>query len=493
MADPIDPRQFKGKRGLAQAVATRATDPLFYSALEVLPNPDTVLRRLGRGQEAFDAISGDAHVLGELRSVRSGLLRYEYRIQPGGDAPADAQAAALAEQLLERRPAPGMRWPEVIWNMAQAVFRGYQVHEVVWRREGRLLIPAQVLDRPQRRFVFDPDNRLRLLTRENPVQGIELGAYKWLLTRHMVSHDNPYGVAVYSACFWPYTFKHSGLKFFVKFAEKYGMPWPVGKYPPGTPKEQQDELLDHLENMVEDALAVIPDDASVELLASQHRGDQIHEGLVNLCNREMSKALTSQTLATEVQDTGSRAVAEVHQERQADVAESDREMIAGTLDQLFEWVTEINVPGARPPRFEFYEEARARKEWADVLSIARGYLDVPRRFAHERLQIPEPEEGEDVLPRSAGGAGNLPSPPAEFARGADPIGQLAEAAAAATDDLVVDMVERIREALEASDSLEQFRDRLLQLYPDLDESELATINQLVLLNGLLEGVDAANG
>jgi phage gp29-like protein len=207
----------RGQGALASEIATRASDPLFYSALDVLPNPDTVLRKLGKSQEVFDAIHGDAHVLGELRSIRAALLGYEWRLQAGGDAPADIQAHELCQALMARRPAPGMQWADVIWSMAMSVFKGFAVHEVIWERQDNYLMPALLADRPQRRFVFGTDNRLRLITRSEMMRGVELGEFKWLLTRHMPAYENPYGVAVYSACFWPYTFKHGGWKFFIKF------------------------------------------------------------------------------------------------------------------------------------------------------------------------------------------------------------------------------------------------------------------------------------
>ncbi len=400
------------KNNLAREIATRTTDPQFYSALTILPNPDTVLRKLGRSDEVFDAIVSDAHVIGEMRSIRAGLLRYEWRVEAGGESPADVRALELCEAFMAQRPAPGLRWPDVIWNMAQAVFRGFQVHEVIWERQNSLLMPAALLDRPARRFGFGADsNELRLITRENMVDGVELGPYKWLLTRHMPSHDNPYGVALFSSCFWPYTFKHSGWRYFVKFCEKYGIPKAIGKYPPGTPKPEQDALADGLAQMIEDSVAAIPDGGTVELLQTTMTGQLVHERLINLANREMSKALTSQTLATEIQGEGSRAASETHRGREEDVNESDRAAIADVMSELFTWITELNIPGAVPPTFEFYEEAEARKDWVEVLGQARRFLDVPKWFAHERLQIPQPTEEDELLP--AGGA----ALPAEFAAG----------------------------------------------------------------------------
>ncbi|MCC7413356.1 MAG: DUF935 family protein [Gammaproteobacteria bacterium] len=497
MAD-VDLSALKGRRSLALEIATRATDPRFYAALEVLPNPDTVLRRLGQSQDVYDDIVGDAHVIGELRSIRSALLGYEWRLQAGGDLPADLRALELCEAVMARRPAPGMTWSDVVWTMGCGVFRGFAVHEVVWERQDRVLMPSRVLDRAQRRFVFGVErNELRLLTRQDMLRGIELGELKWLVSRHMASHDNPYGVAIFSACFWPYVFKHSGFKFFVKFVEKYGIPWAVGKYPPGTPESDQQALADQLAQMVEDGVAAIPSDGSVELLESTHSGELVHERMMAVCNREMSKALTSQTLATELADVGARAASETHRERELSVNASDRALIENTFNELFGWITELNVQGAVPPRFEFYEEAEARQDWTTVIDKARRYVQIPAAWAHERLQIPEPKAGEDLLP----GFGTAPEPPAGamFARAGASLVQdadLDELLDALTGRELQGQVEAVlAPVLElAREAPDELLGRLAERYPDMDDAALQELLARVIFVAETWGrLDAGSG
>ncbi len=489
---------------LKNEIASRSTDPNFYSALSFLPNPDEVLRKMGRSQEVYDAIMLDSHVIGEMRSVRAGLLSYEWKITAGGQTSADAAAAELCEKIMSRRPDGNMQWADVMWNIMQAAFRGYRAHEVIWQREGAYLVPARVIDKPNRRFVFSTDNELRLITRNNMVEGEELPNYKFLLSRHMPSFENPYGVAIFSACFWPYTFKHNGFKFFVKFCEKYGLPWAIGKYPEGTPLERQNELADSLAEMVEDGVAAIPDGGSVELLSAKSSGQLPQERLIDVCNKEMSKALTSQTLATEIQGQGSRAASETHREREESVNTSDRGIVSDTINQLFQWITELNFKGAVAPTFEFYEEAEARKDWVEVLTDARDLVDIPVSFAHARLQIPIAEPGEAVLPRS----GTQAQPPASnFNQGACPhcnnqhdyasgrkdnITALTDQAATQADELIADMADSIKALLDESDTLLDFQERLNVAYPDLSTDKLNEMTTLAMMSGLLDGMDSAS-
>ncbi|MBL1321550.1 MAG: DUF935 family protein [Methylophaga sp.] len=487
------------KKALKQEIATRHSDPNFYGALSYLPNPDTILRKLGRSQEVFDSIIADAHVIGELRSIRSGLIKYEYRLQAGGEDAADIRALELCQQIMDNKPAKGMQWIDTFWNMAQGVFRGHQVHEVVWKREGQFIVPEKIIDRPQRRFLFTPDNDLRLKTKGAPVDGIELGDYKWLLTRHMPSHENPYGVALLSSCFWPYTFKHNGFKYFVKFCEKYGIPWAIGKYPQGTPKPEQDALADALANMIEDAVAAIPADGTVELLEHKHSGSLVQESLIKMCNSEMSKALTSQTLATEIQGEGSRAAAETHRGREESVNDSDRVIISAAMNELFAWITEINIAGAAPPKFEFYQEEEARKEWVEVFKDAREFIDIPAKFAHDRLQIPMAQDGEDVLPKTTVSTplesdfskGTCHVCHHDFASAQDLTTALSEQASELADDIIEGMIDEVRALLFSVDTLEEYRDGLLEIYPDITQSKLGEMTSLALMTGALQGVEDA--
>ena len=207
--------------------------------------------------------------------------------------------------------------------------------------------------------------------------------------------------------------------------------------------------------------------------------------MIDLCNREMSKALTSQTLATEVQDKGARAVSETHREREQAVNESDREMIAYTFDTLLGWITRANFgPDTSPPHFEFVEESDDLDAWVERIDKARKFISVPRAFAHEKLGIPQPQAGEDVLGAPAGGAefGRCPHCGGhDFARAVDLATDAAEQAA--VDDLVdgltsaelqaqaEDLVKPVLAFIE-SEGLEAAHARLAEAYPDVDDGKL---------------------
>lgn len=492
-------------RKMAKSVTTgeaagRATDPAFYQALRVLPNPDPILRSMGRAEASYDAIMSDAHVIGELRSMRSGLLSYTPRVvaaQGADNGSKQTLALELCKQLLSRVPAPGMQWSDVIWNMGTAVLRGYRVHEVDWQYDDGYLLPAAILDRPNRRFKFDTDNQLKLLTKAQPTDGEKTEPYRYLVSRHMPSTENPYGQALLSSCFWPYTFKHGGWKFLYQFCERYGLPWPIGRFPEGTNEHDQNELLERLLDMLESSAAVIPQGDSVELLTANQNGELVQESMIHLCNSEMSKALTSQTLATEMRKVGSNAASKTHHEREQVVQASDRAIIEATMNQVFADITRFNCgDDILPPVFELYKPKMVSKERAEIWEMASRIGNPSKAAFHKEMNIPEAKDDKDRLQASAVATGAQsfsahPSSSLEYkAAGKETLAQAAirQADAVIESDLIEPIFQMLTEYENQGKSLQQFLNDLPELFKDLDTSELAELNSQVIQLALSEGI-----
>jgi len=111
-----------------------------------------------------------------------------------------------------------------------------------------------------------------------------------------------------------------------------------------------------LEDMVQDAIAVIPDDSSVEIQeANKSSSAEIYEKLIDKMNAEISKAILGQTLTTEIGSTGSYAAANTHMAVRQDIVDSDKKLVESVINQLIQWVYEINFSREDVPKFELYE------------------------------------------------------------------------------------------------------------------------------------------
>lgn len=434
------------RRVLGQQAAAADSDPQFFGRLHTLPNPDPILRSMGMADTVYASILSDPHVTGELRSIRGEFRGMDYRVVTWAEEDAQAQKAReLCERWMQHfAPNPTADWLEVMWQMLSAIFRGFQVHELVWDVWEGWLVPVQVIDRPNRRFTFNPDAELMLLSQTAPL-GAVAEPYRFVVSRHMATMANPYGKALLSSCFWPWTFKTGGWRYFVKFCERHGLPWPVARYGPGATDEEQAQLEQAVAAMLDSGYAVLPEGAGVELLIANTTGSMLpQEALINASNREMSKALTGQAMIAELQNVGARAATETAMKRQSSINDSDRDIASASFSKIFRWITTLNFGENVPsPELEFFQVSAAGKERAETYQIAANMGARPSRSAMlEELNIPQAEDDADAL---------LP-----VIRGSQ--AQSAEFAAATQDELrvAVDESSRIDAAASAADdALEQ--------------------------------------
>ena len=400
-----------GVDSLGVQVTRLENDPDFIYALPYVLNPDPTLARLGYSQTipVYEMLAEDAHIAGIIQRMYAGLIRFESHVQPGGLRKVDKLAAALCEKILDRPPSPNFGWNELFFKMYEAVLYGFDLKEIVWDYSGKYLMPVELVDVPRRRVLFSPYGLPLIRTRGNFL-GEPLHRNNYLLTRHRHTVDNPYGFAALSSCYWLVNFKRMVMEYYVKFIERHGSPWAIGKYPPGTNAEGIDTILNQLSNMLDSACAAVPDNVAVEFMEAKSSGEKmIHSGFIDVVNSELSKAILSSTLGVEITDQGSRAAATTHLEAENVVTEAHRKLVSSSMNRLFRLVTDFNFgEKVRSPYFEFYEESEANKTTAETLDIIRKYLPISLQFASDKLQVELATEGETILPGYEGEWGAEP-------------------------------------------------------------------------------------
>ena len=334
--EPQDKRDLQ----LAKEVATRNVAE-FVTGLDYLPNPDTILKNNGGNIKVYREMI-DAH-LDAVKNKRFASITSRAWTIDGSKG--DQKKAKFVEEYLWN-----IDLRNVISQMLEAIGFGYAVHEIVWNTVqtdlGTLILPTAIKDRKQEWFKFDSDSKLLLQTNDGSRR--EMPERKFLVTRNRPTTANPYGNAVYSRCFWPLAFKKGGLKFWMLFVEKYGMPKAIGKVPPTATEKEQQNFLKMLAGLVRDAVAVIPQTGSVELLEAGAANANPHKAIVDWADQAMSKAWLGETLTTEQTSSGgTQAMATVHNDVRADLALDDAAMIESSINQLIRWIYEINWPNEK--------------------------------------------------------------------------------------------------------------------------------------------------
>jgi phage gp29-like protein len=344
---------------LRTEIATRARSIDFSFFGGFLPNPDPVLKKMGKDQLVYEEILGDGHLTGIIGQRSAGVKSLKWDIDRGK---AKSQAANLIYERFQK-----LDMDRMIREILEANYRGYQPMEVMWGfPEGvEYILPLDVIGKPAEWFQFGDKNELRFRTLTN-IQGEELPPRKFLLPRRNPSYKNPYGEALLSKCYWPAVFKRSGLKFWVTFTEKYGIPFAVGKMPRSQPQEEYDKLKERLDEMVQDATAALPDDTTVELLEAKGSSTnaEAFQMLVAWADAEMSKAIIGHGAGAD--STPGKLGGEDNAESVKEyLVLEDQRLVESTLNQLIRWIYEVNFGAGEPPVFVLYEEKDVDKDLAE--------------------------------------------------------------------------------------------------------------------------------
>lgn len=486
---------------------------------------------------ADDMEERDAHLYAELGKRRGFVTSLDWDIvPPEGATPAEEKLAQQVRGWLDLVVAEangvtgGMA--VLLATMTDAVLKGYAAQELVWdyRSDGlgpKVMVPRATWQ-PQRWFTTSADRRRFLLRSRKMteatadlagVMGEELVPLAWLMHVHPARNGYLARGSLARVLFWPYLFKNYSVRDLAEFLEIYGLPLRLGKYPAGAGDKEKLTLLQAVTQIGHNAAGIIPQSMQLEFQAAAAGTEVPFAAMWDRMDAAESKAILGQTLTAGEGQHGTQALGNVHNEVRHDIGEDDARRIAETVTrQLIGPLVLLNVAGADPrrlPKLVFDTgEAEDLVQYADALpKLAQAGMKIPRKWAQEKLRIPEPEDDEDVLngppepvaPVVAGAPGQVPKgpavpgtpkPPAEPKP--DPKTALAALAALATlgaarpqpqpprdliDDLVAEqaaqwqpllgpliepLMAELEKALAAGENLEAFAARLPDLIPKLD-------------------------
>ncbi|MDN3211646.1 DUF935 family protein [Haemophilus sp. SZY H51] len=451
------------KQDLIRVIASRANAIDYWSFMHYLPNPDPVLKKMGKDISAYREILSDSHVGGCVRRRKAAIKGLEWRITPTGNEKTDEILTALFDRL---------PMSHIISQILDATLFGYQALEVMWESENGLLLPTAIVGKPQEWFVFDEENQLMLRTKDNR-NGDLVPEKKFLLATQQADFLNPYGRADLAMCFWAATFKKGGFKFWLEFMEKYGSPWLVGKHPRQAQIHEIDELLDSMEKMLGTAVAAIPEDSSIDLKESASKGasSQVFDDFLRYCKSEIAIALLGQNQTTEAE--ANRASATAGLEVTKDIRNDDASLVEGVFNQLLAWICELNFSVDTFPTFELFEQESIDKLQAerDKLLTEMG-VGFTEQYIHRAYGF---EEG-DIVMQEISPNPSLQKKGTDKVDFAEPIPKsvietIGEQLEVEGEAHVEHWLQSIRDQLGQAESLEDFRNQLDSLIPELSYAE----------------------
>ncbi len=494
-------------------IATARTDPRRWHYGERFEIEDPVIRSRGmaKGLDLYDEVERDPQVGCELAKRRLALIGREWGVDAGAEDPRADRARDLVERALK-----GCRFNQGVEKLLDAILKGIAVAEVMWVVRAGEIVPAELRGRDPMRFRLalppegaapaspedpPPAYELRLLTKGQPSDGIAIPARKFVLHRFGAKYEHPWGLGLGARLFWPVFFKRQGIGFWLSALEKFGQPTALGRYQPGTSTDDQDKLLAALQAIASEAGVIVPDGMAVELLEAKRAGSfDSYERLARYMDEDISKVILGQTLSASVGASGSRALGDVHNEVRLELTKGDADLLSDTLnDSLVRWIVDLNDPGyaatglSYPTVWWDVEEPEDLNARADRDTKVKGlgfrpsddYVRETYGEGWEREQPPKPpapgqptaaEAAIAAVFAEARRAGRRRTmPPADSGRdAADDLADQLDQVAGDAQDAILGMV---RGAIFAEDvtSLDQARDRLVAIFPNLPTPALAEL------------------
>ncbi|MEO5327297.1 MAG: DUF935 domain-containing protein [Magnetococcus sp. THC-1_WYH] len=299
---------------------------------------------------------------------------------------------------------------------------------------------------------------------------------------------------------WPFIYKHYAVADFAEFLEIFGLPLRLGKYPSEATQEEKAALTRAVREIGHAAAGIIPEQMTIEFEESARIGsNNMFMSMIEWAEQSISKAVLGGTLTSQADGkTSTNALGNVHNDVRRDLLESDARQIASTLTRGLVWpLTTLNTAITDPQRTPVFRfdtrQPDDLKKFADALPplVAVG-TQIPVRWVYESLGIPEPKEGEPVL-----GTNNNRSPGTALSKAAlsgtfnPPVPDLSDRYVARGMELagpaIKTMLNPIRNLLARANSLEEFRDSLFAVYPDMDSTALTTILAQTMIAANLGG------
>jgi phage gp29-like protein len=491
--------------GVRQPLSNHPADGLTPARLAGLLNAAEIGDADGYLDLAEQMEEKDLHYRSVLGTRRNQVAGLEVTVEAASDDADDVKAADLVREALWR---DGLR--EELFDILDAVGKGYSVTEIIWDTEaGKSWMPVRLEWRQPRWFEFDRVDRTTLRLRDAGGVAVPLKPFGYIRHVSKTKSGLPIRGGLARPVAWYYLFKNFDIRSWVQFGEAYGKPIRIGKYGPGASDADKATLLRAVRNIWADAAAIIPESMMIELVEAKISGSiDLFERQADWFDRQVSKGVLGQTGTT---DTGTRVgTADAHEKVRDDIEDSDAAQLGAALTRdLAKPIVDLNMGARRRyPRVMLHrpdqEDTGALVD--NIVKLVPLGLRVERSWMADKIGVPDPDKKAELLtaPRAA-------AKPAQ-----DPAQELPEEETTAQSQADValsplrDSVERIAAQLEGAagsaldrqidrlkevvmdpsiDSLETLSARLLDAYPGMDPSEIAEQMASALLVANLSGRD----
>ena len=444
----------------------------------------------------------DGHIAAELGKRRRALLVDWSVVPPDNPTPAEKRNAELLAELVGEIA----DFEDVLFDVTDAIGKGFSCCEIEWHKPGKYWVPKTITHRPQSWFTVHRGYRQQLRLRSNTtvdgIVGEPLQTFGWITHVHKAKSGYLERTAMFRQLVWPYLFKNYSVGDLAEFLEIYGIPVRIGKYPSGASEKEKMTLLRALVGIGHNAAGIIPAGMELDFLDAATGDPKAFELMLNWCERTQSKVILGGTLTSGADGKSStNALGNVHNEVRKDLRDSDIRQVGSTItrDLLYPLAVLNGLAPDGMRRCSVFQldvgETEDMAAYAEALpKLVDIGVQIPVQWAQEKVGIPQPEAGEPVLQATspamwrqgmAATTGRVPFPGhlwgVAAAAGQLPAGQLPPSPQTAMQpQLAANIkapaaawVDKIRELVSQATSLEQIRNGIAALDPNMSLDDYA--------------------
>jgi phage gp29-like protein len=347
-----------------------------------------------------------------LQTREDALLGVGWTIQPFV-APSKKKATAQNEKIA----ALCSEWvgqikglDRAIAHLADANYKGFSVCEILWKKQGKYIVPSELLCHQGRRFAFDETQKLRWYDDGLKLfPGIDfLGQWphRFLVHQPRINGDSPSREGLGRTLVWLVCWRVWAWRDWMLFSELYGKPWRIVTIKrEGGGDEDLEAAHDIADNATSSTSIVKYDSVDVEFAWPESKGGSQSSpspSILGEASKDIALCVLGQQATTGQVTGGLGGKGAAHENVRKDILKADDRAESGTLkDGLLAKCVLLNFgPRASVPGWSFNTaETKDTKAFADTLDVATNKLgmDVPVGYAHDEMGIPKPQAGEPVL------------------------------------------------------------------------------------------------
>jgi phage gp29-like protein len=434
----------------------------------------------------------DLHYAGVLGTRKRSVAQLDIQVDAATEEPIGIAHADMVREWLNRD-----ELQDELFDMLDAIGKGISFTEIVWDTSEGQWRPGKLEWRDPRWFRFDRKDGATPLLRGDDGD-VPLPPFKFIKTVIRAKSGLPVRSGIARLATWSWMFKAFTLRDWAIFTQTFGQPIRVGKYPAGSQQADKDTLFKAVANIAGDCAAIIPESMVIDFIEAANIGAShaLYKERADWLDQQISKAVIGQTATTDA-IAGGHAVGQEHRQVQEDIERADAKALAAIInrDLIRPWIDLEFGPQKKYPQLRIGrpDSEDLDKLTANIVRMVPLGLRVEKSWMNDKLGIPDPDPGAELLTPPASGMGlpfsfpalNAAAPTARAT--GDTIAALNDQAQRLCAPGMAGLIDEVRAVIDRCTSLQQVQDELKKLKPGLAQANLAGLMQMARVVANLTG------